>query len=55
MTLSPKPGAEHEGQLRPIGLLPMIYRLWMAVRKPVTKEWKAKIHGGRNASAVELA
>ena len=36
VTLTPKPKATHEGQLRPIGLLPMIYRIWMSVRKPQT-------------------
>ena len=26
-----KPGAEHEGQLRPIGLLTYAYKIWMAL------------------------
>ena len=55
VALNPTPGAEREGQLRPIGLLPTIYRLRMAVRKPATKAWAENIHGGRNASALELA
>eukprot|EP00972_Heterocapsa_arctica_P024358 3593191-Heterocapsa_arctica.AAC.1 len=28
-----KEGAENEGQLRPIAILPYIHRVWMAVRK----------------------
>eukprot|EP00972_Heterocapsa_arctica_P093439 13782525-Heterocapsa_arctica.AAC.1 len=33
IALIPKDGADNEGQLRPIAILPYIYRVWMAVRK----------------------
>eukprot|EP00972_Heterocapsa_arctica_P039136 5764200-Heterocapsa_arctica.AAC.1 len=33
IALIAKEGAEHEGQLRPIAILPYVYRVWMAVRK----------------------
>eukprot|EP00972_Heterocapsa_arctica_P015125 2226436-Heterocapsa_arctica.AAC.1 len=33
MALIPEEGAENEGQLRPMAILPYVYRVWMAVRK----------------------
>ena len=33
IALIDKPGATHEGQLRPICLLPYVYRAWMRMRK----------------------
>ena len=36
VALNPKDGATHEGQLRPIRLLPMLYRVWMAGRRQAT-------------------
>ena len=42
VTLTPKPKATHKGQLRPIGLLPTIYRIWMSVRQPQAYEWTKK-------------
>eukprot|EP00972_Heterocapsa_arctica_P069581 10281138-Heterocapsa_arctica.AAC.1 len=33
IALIPKEGAESEGQLRLIAILPYIYRVWMAIRK----------------------
>eukprot|EP00972_Heterocapsa_arctica_P080078 11801132-Heterocapsa_arctica.AAC.1 len=32
IALIPKDGAENEGQLRPIAILPYIYRVWMAIQ-----------------------
>ena len=51
VALNPKPKATHEGQLRPIGLLPMVYRLWMAFRRPEAKQWKAAVSGGTGQGA----
>ena len=42
----PKDGAESEGQLRPIDILPYVYRVWVAVRKRRVKEWVLNLHGG---------
>ena len=50
-----KPGATHEGQLRPIGLLTYVYRTWIAIRRQTQKEWTQKLHGSTTPSAVELA
>eukprot|EP00972_Heterocapsa_arctica_P024084 3548722-Heterocapsa_arctica.AAC.1 len=33
LALIAKEGAENEGQLRPIAILPYVYRVWMAIRK----------------------
>lgn len=35
----PKSKAENEAQLRPKGLLPYIYRVWMAIRKHQSRDW----------------
>jgi len=45
--LIPKPGAQAEGQFRPIGILPYVYRAWMVVRRA--------LHGGRHVGAADLA
>ena len=50
-----KPGATHEGQLRPIGLLTYVYRTWMAIRRQTQQGWTQKLHGITTPSAVELA
>ena len=50
-----KPGAEHEGQLRHIGLLTYVHRIWMALRRQTQKPWIQKLHGESTPSAVELA
>ena len=44
--LMPKPGAMTEAQLRPIGLLPYVYRAWLASRKADATGWSKKLHGG---------
>ena len=50
-----KPKAKHEGALRPIGLLPYIYRIWMAVRKQKLKAWVLSLHAGGIQSATAQA
>ena len=50
-----KPKATHEGALRPIGLLPYIYRIWMAVRKRKLKTWVLSLHSGGIQSATAQA
>ena len=37
VAMIPKDGALWEAELRPIGLLPYIYRIWMCLRKPHAK------------------
>ena len=53
--LIPKEGARHEGQLRPIGLLPYAYRIWMGLRRQDLAGWLAGLYEGQQASPVELA
>ena len=55
IALIPKPGATHEGQLRPIGILPMLYRIYMKIRRHTYKDWVRQIHNGREESALDLA
>ena len=55
IALVPKAGATHEGQLRPIGIMPYIYRLWMAARRIDAKDWSLSIHGGKHLGAAALA
>eukprot|EP00972_Heterocapsa_arctica_P094453 13930064-Heterocapsa_arctica.AAC.1 len=43
IALIPKDRAENEGQLRPITILPYIYRIWMAVRKRRVKHWAMQL------------
>ena len=43
IALIPKEGAESEGQLRPIAILPYIYRVWMAIRKSKIKQWALRL------------
>lgn len=39
------PKAAAESQLRPIGLLPYMYRLWWAVGRSQTRGWSLKLQG----------
>ena len=39
VSLIPKEGACHEGKLRPIGVLPYFYRVWMAARGRDAQPW----------------
>ena len=54
IALIPKDGAENEGQLRPIAILPYVYRVWMAVRKSKVKQWAIKLNDGRFTSPETL-
>ena len=55
IALIEKPGATTEGQLRPIGILSYVYRVWMAIRKEHTRGWSLKIHGGKHEGAAAMA
>jgi len=55
VALLPKDGARHEGQLRPIGLTPVIYRVYTMVRGGILKRWRQRISAEPNRGAVELA
>jgi len=48
VSLVTKANEIQEGQLRPIGLLPFIYRIWMCLRKEHTREWKKNRFMDRN-------
>jgi hypothetical protein len=54
VALIPKDGAESEGQLRPIAILPYVYRVWVAVRKKRVKEWVLNLHGGEIRAPEDL-
>eukprot|EP00972_Heterocapsa_arctica_P107123 15783462-Heterocapsa_arctica.AAC.1 len=54
IALIAKEGAEHEGQLRPIAILPYVYRVWMAVRKSKVRQWAVKLNDGRFSSPETL-
>ena len=54
VSLIPKEGACHEGKLRPIGILPYFYRVWMAVRGRDAQPWCRVLYGSRHKSATEL-
>ena len=54
VALIPKDGAESEGQLRPIAILPYVYRVWMAVRKKRVKGWVLNLHGGETRAPEDL-
>ena len=47
IALIPKAGATHEGQLRPIGILPMLYRVYMKLRRRSHSDWTRTLHDGR--------
>ena len=53
VTLIAKPGAQHEGQLRPIGLLPYVYRVWMKMRKSCVKNWIRHLYGAKVQGPLE--
>eukprot|EP00972_Heterocapsa_arctica_P040441 5957179-Heterocapsa_arctica.AAC.1 len=54
IALIAKEGAENEGQLRPIAILPYVYRVWMAVRKCTVKQWALDLNDGRFTSPETL-
>ncbi|MCP4242092.1 MAG: hypothetical protein GY772_16165, partial [bacterium] len=55
----PKPGATDATELRPIGLMPVVYRLWAAARQPFVRQWLRPLEhlvlGGRPGVGAELA
>ncbi|MCP4242474.1 MAG: hypothetical protein GY772_18115, partial [bacterium] len=55
----PKPGATDATGLRPIGLMPVVYRLWAAARQPFVRQWLRPLEnlvlGGRPGVGAELA
>jgi hypothetical protein len=54
IALIPKEGPKSEGQLRPIAILPYIYRVWMAIRKCRIKQWALKLNDGKFSSPESL-
>eukprot|EP00972_Heterocapsa_arctica_P078716 11607504-Heterocapsa_arctica.AAC.1 len=54
IALIAKEGAGNEGQLRPIAILPYVYRVWMAVRKSKVKQRAMKLNDGRISSPETL-
>ena len=55
VALIEKPGAKSEAQLRPIGILSYIYRIWMAIRKDQARGWSLRLHGGAHVGAAAMA
>ena len=55
VALIPKDGAKAEADLRPIGLTPIVYRVWMCLRKHCIAKWVASLYGPRILSAVDYA
>ena len=55
IALIDKVGATHEGQLRPICLLPYVYRAWMRMRKKHTVDWTRRLYGPQVPGALEEA
>lgn len=55
VALLTKEGATHEGQLRPIGLTPVLYRLYTAARGGSLNAWRQALAGGPSRGAIELA
>lgn len=55
--MRPKTRAEAEAGLRPVGLLPYVYKVWIAIRKrkDAQKQWSLDIHDGRHAGATTSA
>lgn len=47
-SMMPKAKAENEAGLRPIGLLPYVIRVWLAIRK-------TRMHSGSGLSAYTMA
>lgn len=56
-SMIPEPKAEHEAGLRPIGLLPYVYRAWMAICKGQAqqRQWPLGIHDAKHAGAATMA
>ena len=54
IALIPNPGATTEAQLRPIGIMPYIYRTWVAARRSQARQWSLHIHGGAHLGAAAM-
>lgn len=54
-SMTPKPKAETGARLRPIAMLPYVYRARMAIRKSQSKEWSLRLHQGKHIGAAALA
>ncbi len=54
VSLIDKEGATREGKLRPIGILPYFYRVWMAIRAKDVRGWCQALYGERHLSPTEL-
>eukprot|EP00972_Heterocapsa_arctica_P019004 2805323-Heterocapsa_arctica.AAC.1 len=54
ISLIAKEGAENEGQLRPIAILPYIYKIWMAITKSKVRKTAIKVNNGRFTSPETL-
>ena len=50
---TPKEVARAEAELRPTGLTPIIYRVWMCVRKRHTQKWTQALYGQRALSPTD--
>eukprot|EP00972_Heterocapsa_arctica_P051023 7499715-Heterocapsa_arctica.AAC.1 len=46
--------AENKGQLRPIAILPYVYRGWMDVKNIKVRQWAMKLNDGRFTSPETL-
>lgn len=51
----PTSKVENEAQLRNIGLLRYIYRVWMAIRKHQRRDWRLRFYGGAHLGAAAMA
>lgn len=50
-TMMPNTKPENDSQLGPIGLVPSVYRVWMAIRKAQHRTWSVGLHEGRHERA----
>ncbi|MCP4242473.1 MAG: hypothetical protein GY772_18110, partial [bacterium] len=59
VSMIPKPGATDATGLRPIGLMPVVYRLWAASRQDYVRRWLRPLEhlvlGGRPGVGADLA
>ncbi|MCP4239312.1 MAG: hypothetical protein GY772_02010, partial [bacterium] len=59
VSMIPKPGATDACGLRPIGLMPVVYRLWAASRQGFVRQWLRPLDhlilGGRPGIGAEVA
>ena len=55
VALIPKDGAQTEAELRPTGLTPIMYRVWMCARKRYIRPWTQRLYGERILSPTDHA